>query len=315
MTWDTVMSANIGYITGLLYNQNNAAQEASSVTTSYEIEVGEDLSVMLGYDREKSRGHLTAGGTIANIEAMWAARNVKFLPLAFKTALQEEPSLAVAKHQYQIYLPQLDQTVKYVDATDWQLLNLDTDAILSIPDDVLAILNESKRRTDKEVTYEELMTLLKGYTLESIGAFMFYKRYDIKNPPCVLLPSTAHISLYKGTNITGLGTGDKNVVLIPVDKSSRMNMKGTRIAFQTSTSIFIIIQCKLANLNKDKNRKINELSLKCLFNCYIFKILTLNKNYIYLVKIEPIISSEVSDGVGILDNCIKVIVRFCFVTE
>ena len=84
---DTVFSANIGYITGLLYNQNNVTQESSSVTTTYEIEVGKDLSEMLGFDRGKSRGHLTAGGTIANIEVMWAARNVKFLPLAFESAL------------------------------------------------------------------------------------------------------------------------------------------------------------------------------------------------------------------------------------
>ena len=210
-----------------MYNQNNAAQEGGTVTTSYEIKVGQDLCEMLGFDRSKSRGHLTAGGSIANIEAMWAARNVKFMPLAFKTALQVETSLAAAKDQYYIDLPQLGKKVKYVDATDWQLLNLDTDAILNIPDDVLAILN--KGSSTNKVTYEQLMTLMKKYTLESIGEFMFYKKYDINNTPCVFAPVTAHISLFKGNNITGLGTGDKNFILVPVDKSSRMNMEGKGI--------------------------------------------------------------------------------------
>ena len=209
-----------------MYNQNNAAQEASPVTTSYEIEVGEDLCEMLGYDKSKSRGHLTAGGSIANIEAMWAARNVKFMPLAFKTALQVETSLAAAKDQYYIDLPQLGKKVKYVDATDWQLLNLDTDAILNIPDDVLAILNQG---STTEVTYEQLMTLMKKYTLESIGPFLFYKKYDINKPPCVFAPVTAHISMFKGTNITGLGAGDRTFNLVAVDKSSRMSMEGKGI--------------------------------------------------------------------------------------
>ena len=145
--------------------------------------------------------------------------------------------MAIAKQQYQIYLPQLDQTVKYVDATDWQLLNLDTDTILGIPDDVMALLNQSKNRTNSEVIYKELLTLMKSYTLEFIGAFLFYKKYDIKNTPCVLLPSTAHISLHKGANISGLGIGDKIVVLIPVDKRSRMNTKGTILTFKLVLAI------------------------------------------------------------------------------
>ena len=222
-----MIPANIGYIAGLLYNQNNAAQEASSATTPYEIEVGQDLCEMLGFDKDKARGHLTCGGSVANIEGMWAARNVKFLPLAFKTALQEEPSLEIAKQQYQIYLPQLDQTVKYVDATDWQLLNLDTDAILNIPDEVLELSNQSKKRRESKVSYEDLMTLMKKYTLESIGAFTFYKRYDIKNPPCVLAPTTAHISIFKAVNVVGFGTNDPaSLKIIPVDKYSRMDMAG-----------------------------------------------------------------------------------------
>lgn len=92
------MPAHLGYICALLYNQNNCAAEASTVTTSFELEVGTDLCVMMGYDRDKSMGHLVTGGSVANIEAIWATRNVKFFPLALQRALTKEKKLAAAKH-------------------------------------------------------------------------------------------------------------------------------------------------------------------------------------------------------------------------
>ena len=88
------MPANLGYITALLFNQNNCAAEGSTVTTKLEVEVGTDLSVMIGYDKDKCMGHLTAGGSVANIEAVWAARNVKYFPLGLQEALLEEDKFA-----------------------------------------------------------------------------------------------------------------------------------------------------------------------------------------------------------------------------
>ena len=41
-------------------------------------------------------GHLTGGGTVANIEALWSARNLKFFPVALQAALQQERSLQAA---------------------------------------------------------------------------------------------------------------------------------------------------------------------------------------------------------------------------
>ena len=63
----------------------------------YEMEVGKDLCVMLGYERDKCMGHLTAGGSVANIEAVWAGRNVKYFPLGLQEALFKEDRLFGAK--------------------------------------------------------------------------------------------------------------------------------------------------------------------------------------------------------------------------
>ena len=90
MNWDTAIPANVGYIAGLLYNQNNCASEGGPATTLMEIEVGVQLCKMLGYNTEvkskgpKGWGHITCGGTVANLEALWAARNLKFYPIAIR---------------------------------------------------------------------------------------------------------------------------------------------------------------------------------------------------------------------------------------
>ena len=51
-------------------------------------------------------GHLTAGGSVANIEAVWARRNVKYFPLGLQEALFKEDRLFGAKG-YKVSCPAL----------------------------------------------------------------------------------------------------------------------------------------------------------------------------------------------------------------
>ncbi|MBO1347740.1 MAG: hypothetical protein EBE86_010250 [Hormoscilla sp. GUM202] len=91
MTWDQTMPGMAGYFAAMLYNQNNVALEASPITTVLEVEASQDLCEMLGYRETtpKPWGHLTCGGSTANIEALWAARNLKFYPLSLRQGLTE----------------------------------------------------------------------------------------------------------------------------------------------------------------------------------------------------------------------------------
>ena len=67
------------------------------MTTNYEIEAGKDLCEMMGLDREQSMGHIVAGGSIANIEAIWVARNLKYYPLGLQDALRKDSELQAAR--------------------------------------------------------------------------------------------------------------------------------------------------------------------------------------------------------------------------
>ena len=98
--WDVTMPSFLGYVSGLLWNQNNVDSTASPVTTQFEVTVGNQLCALMRLsDRKEPRseeesdivpwGHLTGCGSVANIEAMWAARNTKFHPLALQEACND----------------------------------------------------------------------------------------------------------------------------------------------------------------------------------------------------------------------------------
>ncbi|PHM49493.1 pyridoxal phosphate-dependent decarboxylase family protein [Xenorhabdus miraniensis] len=79
---DTLMVSNLAYVMAMMYNPNNCSYEASPTTTELELESGLDLCRMFGYDPHQSWGHITSGGTVANYEGLWVARNLKTLPFA-----------------------------------------------------------------------------------------------------------------------------------------------------------------------------------------------------------------------------------------
>ncbi|KAL9973863.1 hypothetical protein ACROYT_G020369 [Oculina patagonica] len=216
VNWDVAMPAHLGYMCALLYNQNNCAAEASTVTTSFELEVGTDLCVMMGFDRDKSMGHLVTGGSVANIEAIWAARNVKFFPLALQRALTKEKELAAAKH-YKVFFPQRGKKGELTSGSEWELLNLETASILDMPTDV-------EKMTGLEHT--EFMDIMSDYLYESIGAPEFARRHPLIEKSCVVVPSTSHISFTKAVTILGLGRN--NLIPVAVDEDSRMDAKVLR---------------------------------------------------------------------------------------
>jgi glutamate/tyrosine decarboxylase-like PLP-dependent enzyme len=67
--------AAAGYVAAMLVNPNNHALDGGPVTSEMEKEAVAELAAMLGFG-EPNLGHLTASGTIANLEALWVAREL-----------------------------------------------------------------------------------------------------------------------------------------------------------------------------------------------------------------------------------------------
>ena len=67
-------AAVIGYLTAMLINPNNHALDSSRATSQMEKEVIAQLAQMFGFATHL--GHLTSSGTIANLEALYVAREL-----------------------------------------------------------------------------------------------------------------------------------------------------------------------------------------------------------------------------------------------
>ncbi|WP_404962509.1 pyridoxal phosphate-dependent decarboxylase family protein [Streptomyces sp. 147326] len=67
-------AAVTGYLTAMLFNPNNHAAEGGPATTEMEREAVAGLAAMFGLDAHT--GHLTTSGTMANLEALYVARQL-----------------------------------------------------------------------------------------------------------------------------------------------------------------------------------------------------------------------------------------------
>jgi glutamate/tyrosine decarboxylase-like PLP-dependent enzyme len=75
MIKDPTIPAILGYFIAMLTNPNNHAYEGGPATTELELEVIDDLIDLVGF--ESGWGHLTSGGSLANLEALWAVRDLR----------------------------------------------------------------------------------------------------------------------------------------------------------------------------------------------------------------------------------------------
>src|SRR3712207_6417597 len=67
-------AAIVGYLAAMLINPNNHALDGGPATAKMEREVVKQLATMFGYGEHL--GHLTSSGTIANLEALFVAREL-----------------------------------------------------------------------------------------------------------------------------------------------------------------------------------------------------------------------------------------------
>ena len=208
MIFEQTIASQVGYFAAMLYNPNNVAIEASPVTTRLELEVGRQLAGMVGYDPLHAWGHLTSGGTVANFEALWVARNVLYLPLAAQAAAD---ALAL---ELEVEGPGGGMT-PLRSLSLHELLNVRPGAAM----DLWGALWASGSR-------EEILGHLRDHSLQTLGYQAYSARLatrfpDVLPPAVVLVAATAHYSWEK--IVRALGIGSNQLLFIPVDDRFRMD--------------------------------------------------------------------------------------------
>jgi glutamate/tyrosine decarboxylase-like PLP-dependent enzyme len=236
MLSDQTIPSVLGYFAGMLYNPNNVTPEAAPVTVEWELEVAADILKMLGYapppasaadhratKKEFGWAHIASGGTVANIEALWVARNVRYLPLAVKRAAQRDGlSLAVK-------LPGEAQTRPIASLDDRQCLSLKPNSATFL---LIRFIEAVKRRwnlPEADATRRAWESISEtGFGIAHNGAAACFSLC----PPALFVSGSAHYSLSKAADL--LGIGRDHLVFVDVDRTFRMDMRDLEEKIRTA---------------------------------------------------------------------------------
>jgi len=229
MLSDQTFPSVLGYFAGMLYNPNNVTPEAAPVTVEWELEVAADILKMLGYQappptgahhrelrREFGWAHITGGGTVANLEALWVARNVRYFPLAVRSAVERHGIPLGVK------LPgdagRQPRPLRELD--DRQCLSIKpNEAIFLLPRFIEAVRHYYELPEDQAVARAWELIRETGLNPSSGGLLPCFG----KRPPALFISGAGHYSLMKAADV--LGIGRDNVILVDVDRHFRMDVR------------------------------------------------------------------------------------------
>lgn len=195
MASDLLLPGLIAQLVTTLYNPNNIVEDAAPVTVKLELEVGRQLAAMLGYNTDPARsrvalGHLTSGGTVANYEALWLARAVKYFAVALRTVCADQDVGLL-----------LSDSTALATLDDYQAFNLPVSAIVTLKD-----MFGQHLQGQSPVRRRMLVQALDAQRVESLGSVAFAARHPQVATPLVMVPGTAHYSWQKAMKLLGLGT-------------------------------------------------------------------------------------------------------------
>ncbi|NBB93865.1 MAG: pyridoxal-dependent decarboxylase [Gammaproteobacteria bacterium] len=212
MASDLLLPGLIAQLVTTLYNPNHVTDEASPVTLPLELDLGRQLAAMSGLGTDPERepcawGHATSGGTIANDEALWYFRAVRYWPLAAARAMRQadfEPGRLG------------HGPADFPRAPDRELFNLSIDTVIRLRRELMADID---RRLDRRQA-RRLAEAIEGERVETLGMAEFHLRHPELGTPAVLVPDTAHYSWEKALKLLGLGSAQ----LEPVAVTERMRL-------------------------------------------------------------------------------------------
>jgi len=272
MNWDNALPAVAGYFGAMLYNQNNVAAEGSPVTTALELEVAADLCRMVGFPvgpegllgggnaagadtraTVHSWSHITCDGSVANIEAMWAYRNLKLYPFAVQQALEQ----CNCGLEFEVQLAS-GASRRLVELDGWELLNLTADETLDIPE----------RLASAGILDQLPATAIDDHSVQYLGLGRYSRVFDrahAGNGPAAgmidrmafLAPASHHYSLPKGATLLGLGK--QNLRAIPIDASARMRLDALRIALDQCMKDRIPVAAVIAVIGSTQESAVDPL--------------------------------------------------------
>lgn len=113
---------------------------------------------------------------------------MKYYPLSLQLAIKEG-ALNFVGPEFRVTLTGKAKTVKpFIECTAWELLNLNSEVILDLPDRLLAMY---------DISTDFLSSAVDPWLAQTKGMEELHKRYDITQPPKYFTCLTKHYSLTK----------------------------------------------------------------------------------------------------------------------
>lgn len=253
MLGDQLLPAIAAYFAAMLHNPNNVSLEASPITTKYEFEVAQQLGRLMGYG-EPIWGHITSGGTIANFEALWVARNLKYFPLAAREAAR-----TLGLREIEVRLPD-GRAANLVELDDdWIVLNLDPAEALSLRSRLYQAYGRPNQSLAEEAIEKEVDRQLSARSLSSRGLHALFSELRGKSveEPRIFAPATAHYSLQK--IVEALGLGKSRLETVPVDSNFRMDIGALRQSLEECIESRVPVIAVIAVLGTTEEGAVDQL--------------------------------------------------------
>lgn len=251
---DLVIPSLLGYLAGQLYNQNNVVGESSPVTTWKEVEYIKYLCEMFSFplheyamendlfshkNKLRSTGHLTSGGTVANIEAVWTARNVKYYPVSLKLFVDK-----FKNHSKYIPLIDLISTIEINNTSINKLkynevISLPIESSLSLSDKFKISFNEFIDKKDNSFI-NQLKYDLERCSVRVMGVHGIHNEVEEKiSYPKLVVPQSRHYSWEKAMDLIGLGSS--NIEYVGVDDNFRIDAQKFDIVCRSTSNILMAV--------------------------------------------------------------------------
>lgn len=257
MCTDLTMPGLLGYFMTMLYNPNNVALEASPLTTVAELKAGQQLCNLFGYNTNEGEkplawGHITCDGTVANLESIWVARNLKFYPLTLRKAIKEGKLNFIGDSFKVSFWDKKDQKFKEEllrDMDTWTLLNLHPETVLDLPE---------KLNKDYGISNHFLEGALKKFHIQTIGRGPLEDAHMQKNPAQYFLAKTRHYSWPKGLAIAGIGSG--NITEIKVDNDAHIDLEELEHKLEDCAKNQVAVYAVVAIIGSTEEGAVDRLS-------------------------------------------------------
>jgi len=312
MFGDLLLPAISAYVATMLYNPNNVVGECSPATTKMEFDYIRNLCRMVGYEGfsdtkitekeikingvskrvHQSWGHLCSGGSSANLESLWAARNMKYYPLAVKLAFDNMNEIVdevdndadekeVKKVNIKDFFEDMDiiyfsNTRRISGLSYIELFNMPMSDILFLRDEVCRKANEyfidkyenntdkEKKEKDREDFLKKVQEQINKYSVVKLGVHGIHSLIKIKGKgaeevklPKLYIAKSSHYSWDKAMDIVGIGS--ENLIKVDMSNEFSLNKKNLKAKYDEDKNKKCPILAVIGILGSSKQGSIDSL--------------------------------------------------------